>query len=59
MSMLIKSFYELIELIREDISSSETHVMCFRACMSPEEKVVVTYVWRGARNATERWEEAP
>lgn len=34
-----KSFDELIELIRQDISSSETHL---RPSVSPEEKLVIT-----------------
>lgn len=37
--MSIKSFDELIELIRQDISCSETHL---RPSVSPEEKLVIT-----------------
>lgn len=37
--MSITSFDELIELIRQDISSSETHL---RPSVSPEEKLVIT-----------------
>ncbi|KAF9411127.1 hypothetical protein HW555_009989 [Spodoptera exigua] len=42
--MSIKSFDELIELIRQDISCSETHL---RPSVSPEEKLVITLRYLG------------